>query len=216
MIKPTIGYKKLVSTLTLVTVAGLSTPMLSGCPAVLGVTAVTAVTSAIDRRTVGTQVEDRTIQVKAIAAINDKVGDGVHVNVTVYNRKLLLTGEAVNASLVNRVEGAVSNIDNLKTVVNDIQVAGLASMTSRSNDAIITGKVKAAFLDNAEVDTSAIKVTTEASVVYLMGLVTNAEGNMAAQAASRVSGVKKVVKVFDYISDAELRQIKANAGKKDG
>lgn len=205
--------KSFLSLLGVVAALGVATPMLTGCPAVIGVTAVTAVSSAIDRRTVGIQVEDRTIQLKAIRALNEQIKEGTHINVTVYNRKILMTGEAINDDLRRQAGSAVANIENVRSIVNDIQVAGISSMTSRSNDTLITGKVKAAFLEDEQIEVSAVKVTTEAGVVYLMGLVTRTESDLIAGRASRVSGVKKVVKAFDYLSQEELNQIKANAEK---
>lgn len=194
------------SAVALSTVA-LSTPLLTGCPAVIGVTAVTAATSAVDRRTVGTQVEDRTIQLKASSELMSKIGDAAHVNVTVYNRMILLTGEAPDETLRNKAEGAVSNITNLRSIVNDIQVAGKSSLTSRSNDALITGKVKAALLDAQDISASAFKVTTERGSVYLMGLVTEREVDRAARIASAVGGVQKVIKVVELISETELENM---------
>lgn len=200
---------KWISLLSVMATLSVATPMLTGCPAVIGVTAVTAVSSAIDRRTVGIQVEDRTIQLKAIRALNENIKEGTHINVTVYNRKILMTGQAINEDLRRQAGSAVANIENVQSIVNDIQVEGISSMTSRSNDTLITGKVKAAFLEDKQIEVSAVKVTTEAGVVYLMGLVTRTESDLIAGRASRVSGVKKVVKAFDYISQEELNQIKA-------
>lgn len=205
---------------TLLSVAALSsvalaTPLLSGCPAVIGVTAMTAASSAADRRTVGTQVEDRTIQLKAAAELSSKIGDAAHINVTVFNRMILLTGEAPDETTRNRAEGAVSNIVNLRSIVNDVQIAGKSSLTSRSNDALLTGKVKAALLDAQDVSASSFKVTTERGVVYLMGLVTEREVDRASTIASRVGGVQKVVKVVDLISETELANMH-KTGANDG
>lgn len=200
---------KIKSCAALLTLVGSlsSVTLLTGCPAVIGVTAVTAASSAADRRTVGIQVEDRNIQLKANSALNEKLGDGVHVNVTVYNRQVLLTGQAPDEFNKNRAEGSVSNISNVRSIVNDIQIAGVSSLTSRSNDAFITGKVKAALLDAQDVSASSFKVTTEAGTVYLMGLVTATEADRAARIAAGVSGVQRVVKVVDLISESELTKI---------
>lgn len=184
-----------------------SVSLLSGCPAVIGVTAVTAASSAVDRRTLGIQVEDRNIQIKAKSALNEKLGDGVHVNVTVYNRQVLLTGQAPDEFTKSRAEGSVSNVTNVRSIVNDIQVAGVSSLTSRSNDALITGKVKAALIDAQDISATAFKVTTEAGTVYLMGLVTPNEADRAARIAAGVGGVQRVVKVLDLISESELSRI---------
>lgn len=200
---------KIKSCVALLTLAGSlsSVTLLTGCPAVIGVTAVTAASSAADRRTVGIQVEDKNIQLKANSALKEKLGDGANVNVTVYNRQVLLTGQAPDEFTRNRAEGSVSNISNVSSIVNDIQVAGVSSLTSRSNDAFITGKVKAALIDSQQVSASAFKVTTEAGTVYLMGLVTSSEADLAARIAAGVSGVQRVVKVLDLISESELAKI---------
>lgn len=187
----------------------LALPLLSGCFFGAAAALTTSTLAASDRRTVGTQVEDRTIQLKATNIISGDFGDTVHVNVTVYNRHMLLTGEAPDETTRRRVEGAVSNIANLHLVTNDIKIAGNSSLTSRTNDTLLTTKVKASLLDAQDVFGNAFKVTTEAGSVYLMGLVTEREADRAAQIAAGVSGVTRVVKVIDPISEAELKTMTA-------
>ncbi|HEX4842622.1 MAG TPA: BON domain-containing protein [Limnobacter sp.] len=197
------------SAISAVLCASLAAPLLGGCffGAAAAITAGSL--AAADRRTVGTQVEDRSIQLKAESAVRDTFGDAVHVNATVYNRQLLLTGQAPDDATRARIETRVSTVPNIRLVVNDIQVAGKSSLSSRSNDAFITGKVKASLLDAQDIFANSFKVTTEAGVVYIMGLVTDREANRAAQIAAGVPGVVKVVKVVELISEAELSRLTA-------
>jgi osmotically-inducible protein OsmY len=152
-----------------------------------------------DRRTLATQAEDKTIFAKAESRIGERFGDRVHVNVTSFNRRVLLTGEVADANMRVEVERVVGGVENVAAIVNELQVAGISSMTARTNDSIITSKVKGNFVDERNLQANAFKVVTESSVVYLMGLVTRAEADLAARVASRTSGVKQVVKVFDYV-----------------
>ncbi len=198
--------KRLISVITLSSIVLTSNLILSGCaaPIVLGASAVTAAFAATDRRSVGTQIEDKNIQLRAASELAKQLGEGAQVNVTVYNRKVLLTGEAPNEFTRNRAEGAVSNILNVTSVVNDIKIAGASSVTSRSNDSLITGKVKTALINSQDVSAQTFKVVTEAGSVYLMGIATEREASRAASIAAGVSGVQRVVKVIEIISEAAL------------
>ena len=179
--------------------AALALPALQGCfPIVAGGVAAGAL-AIDDRRTLAAQGEDKSIFAKAETRISERFGDKVHVNVTSFNRRVLLTGEVPDDKVRAEVERVAGGVENVATVVNELQVAGISSLTARTNDAIITSKVKGNFVDDRDVQANAIKVVTEASVVYLMGLVTRAEGDRAATVAARTSGVKQVVKVFDYV-----------------
>jgi osmotically-inducible protein OsmY len=171
---------------------------LQGCPALIGVGGVAAFTSLEDRRTAGTQLEDSGIESRAITRINERIGERAHVNVTVYNRALLLTGEAWDEATRTEIENIARALPNVRAVTNEIQVAGLSSATSRANDTVLTARVKGRFLNAGEFSSLHVKVVTEAAVVYLLGLVTETEGNAAAELARTTSGVRKVVKVFDY------------------
>jgi osmotically-inducible protein OsmY len=193
--------------ISLLLLAALTLPFLSGCffGAVAGIAAGSL--AAADRRTVGTQLEDRTLQVKTESAIRESFGEAVHVNATVYNRQILLTGEAPDENTRNQIEARVSTLPNIRLVLNDIQLGFKSPLSSRSKDALITAKVKASLLDAQDIFANSFKVTTESGVVYLMGLVSEREANRAASIAAGVPGVVKVVKVLELISEAELSRL---------
>jgi len=178
---------------------------LSGCVAMAVGGAATAVLSANDRRTLGMQTEDKAINVKAEIKMQQLTGENGHVNVTSYNRKVLLTGEVRDEAMKQAAEREVRAIDNVVSVINELEIAGPSSYTSRSNDALITTKVKASLVDKKTVSATAFKVTTERGVVYLQGLVTPREGNIAADVAKGVAGVNRVVKIFEYIAEEDPR-----------
>ena len=181
------------------------TGALSACaPLVLGGAMVGSVLMATDRRSSGAQVEDQAIELKAINRVREVVGDRGHVNTTSYNRMVLLTGEVPNEADKLAVEQAVARIENVRSTVNDLVIAGNSSLTSRSNDTILTSKVKAAFVDARDMLSNAFKVVTERGTVYLMGRVTEREATRAAELARSVSGVQKVVRVFEVVTEAEL------------
>ncbi len=187
---------RLVLTLALLAVI---LPALQGCfPIVAGGIAAGAL-AIDDRRTLATQAEDKTIFAKAETRVIERLGNKVHINITSFNRRVLLTGEVPDEQTRTEAERIVGGVENVAIVVNELQIAGISSLTARTNDAIITSKVKGNFVDDRDVQANAFKVVTEASVVYLMGLVTRAEGDRAAAVAARTSGVKQVVKVFDYV-----------------
>jgi osmotically-inducible protein OsmY len=158
-----------------------------------------------DRRSVGIQVEDQNIELKAGNRISEKYGDAVHVSVNVYNRKLLLTGEVPSEAVRTEIESVVGSIENLRTVVNDLAVAPASSLNTRANDSVLTGKVKATLIDAKDLFSNAFRVNTDRGNVYLMGIVTEREGKRAAQLVSTIPGIMKVVTAFDYISEAELQ-----------
>jgi osmotically-inducible protein OsmY len=176
-------------------VAGIS---LSGCIPVAVVGGGAAVLSAQDRRTSGTQIEDEGIELRAGNRIGERFGDKAHVNVTSYNRMALLTGEAPDDRSKGEIEKIVGALPNVRGVTNDLQVAGVSSLPARGNDAFLTSKVKARFLDAGKFNPVHVKVVSEASVVYLLGIVTEAEANLAVELARTTGGVRKVVKVFEY------------------
>jgi len=180
---------------------------LQGCVGMALGGAVVGTLAATDRRTLGAQTEDKAIIVKGETRMHKLVGDAGHVNVTSFNRKVLLTGEVRDDAMRQAAAREVSAIEGVQSVANELEVAGLSSFTSRSNDSLITGKVKASFVDAKELQANSIKVVTERSIVYLMGRVTSQEGQMAAEVARGVSGVHKVIKMFEYLSDDELKQL---------
>jgi osmotically-inducible protein OsmY len=188
----------LAAALAAATLLGACAPLLVG-----GAVAGTAL-MVTDRRTSGTQVEDQAIELKALTRVRETVGDRGHVNATSYSRLVLLTGEVPSDADKAAVEQAVGRIENVRSIVNELAVMGSASLTSRSNDTILTSKVKASFVDAKDVFANAFKVVTERGTVYLMGRVTEREANRASDIARGVSGVQKVVRVFEVISEAEL------------
>lgn len=179
---------------------------LSGCAPLLIGGAAGTVLVASDRRSAGTQLEDETIELRAKSAIRDQLGTRVRVDVTSYNRQALLTGEVASAQDKQAVERLVGQVDNVRSVVNELAVRNTPSLWDRSNDALITGRVKAAFIDS-KVQVNAVKVVTEHAVVYLMGRVTQAEADRATEAARAIRGVQRVVRIFELISDDELKRM---------
>jgi len=178
--------------------------VLGGCVAVAGGAMIGGTMMAVDRRTTGAQVDDQTIDLRSSSAITAAIGDRGHVNASSYNRVVLLTGEVPTDADRAKVEAAVAKVENVRAVVNEIAVMPNSSLGGQTNDTIITGKVKAAFLDAKELQVASIKVITERGVVFLMGRVTQTESDIAAQRARSVGGVQKVVKVFEIITPAEL------------
>jgi osmotically-inducible protein OsmY len=178
--------------------------VLGGCVAAVGGAMVGGTMMAVDRRSAGAQVDDQTIDLRAASAISAAVVDRAHVNASSYNRVVLLTGEVPTEADRAKVEAAVAKVENVRAVVNELAVMPNSSFSQQSNDTLITGKVKAAFVDAKELQVASMKVVTERGIVYLMGRVTEAEANVAGNVARSVSGVQKVVKVFEIITPAEL------------
>ncbi len=191
---------------TLVTLA--TAAALQACaPLVVGGAAVGGALMATDRRTSGTQVEDASIEVKGGNRVKEVLGDRGHVNVNSYNRMVLLTGEVPNEADRAAVEQAVARVENVKSVVNELAVGFSSSLTSRSNDVLIQSKVKATYLDAKDLMSNAFDVVVERGNVYLMGRVTEREASRATDLARSISGVVKVVRVFEVITEAELAEL---------
>ena len=190
---------------TLLAAAALAAGLSACAPLVVG-GAVMGGMMATDRRTTGTQVEDEGIELRAVNRIRETLGDRAHVNVTSFNRQVLLTGEVPTAQDRATVDQIVAGVNNVRSVVNDLAVMPSTSLVQRSNDVLITGKVRASFVDAKDVFASAYKVVTERNVVYLMGLVTPREATRATEIARGVGGVSKVVRVFEMITEDDLRR----------
>ncbi len=174
-------------------------PLVNGCaPVFVGGAAATGAMVGADRRTVGTMTEDQGIEVKATNRISRQFGDA-HVNVTSYNRMVLLTGEISSAAAKTEAGQIAQAVDNVRGVYNEIQVAGNTSLTARANDSYLTSKVKARFVDSGKFNALHVKVVTENGVVYLMGLVRRQEADDATELARTTGGVQKVVRVFEYL-----------------
>ena len=188
---------------------------LSACvPLVVGGAVVGGSMMASDRRTSGAQLEDSSIELKSVSRVQTAIGDRGHVNVTSYNRVVLVTGEVPTDTDRQAVEQALSRIENVRSVVNELAVMPSSSLSTRSADSILSGQVKAAFVDANELQSNAIKVVTERSVVYLMGRVTDKEAAVATERARGVNGVLKVVRVFEIISEAELAELQSRPAPK--
>ncbi|MEP7073959.1 MAG: BON domain-containing protein [Nitrosospira sp.] len=177
-------------------------PFLPGCALLLATGVVSGVGAGVavsqDRRTGGSFVEDEGIEMRGGQRISEKFGGNVHVNVTSFNRNVLLTGEVPSENIKKEIGGLVMGVENVRNITNEIAVAGISPFMSRSNDALITSKVKGRFMDAGKFQINHVKVVTENSVVYLLGLVKRDEAQSAVEIASSTTGVKKVVKVFEY------------------
>jgi osmotically-inducible protein OsmY len=185
----------------------LCVPVLTGCFGVAAVGVGSGVLMLSDRRNSETYVSDEGIEIRAANRINEKHGDKVHVNVTSYNRMLLLTGEVPSAEIKADVEKLVAGVPNVKTISNELAVAGSSSFGGRSNDSYVTSKVKARFVDTNKFAANHVKVVTEAGVVFLIGLVTQAEANAAVEIARTTGGVLKVVRVFEIITPEQAKAL---------
>jgi osmotically-inducible protein OsmY len=178
---------------------------LSACAPVMLGGAVMGSLVATDRRTSGAQLEDEGIELRAANRIRDNLGERGHINVNSYNRRVLLTGEVPSAQDKQLVEQIVTRVDNVQTVVNELAVLGNSTLTQRSSDTLVTGRIKAAVLDAKDLFSNAFKVVTERGTTYLMGRVTQREADRATEIARSTPGVQKVVRVFEIISEEELR-----------
>lgn len=194
---------------TLILLAAL-VPVLSGCFGAAAVGVGAGALAFADRRATEVQVTDEGIELRSGNRISEKYGSNTHVNVTSYNRTVLLTGEVPDAAAKAEIEKIVAEVPNVKAISNELQVAATSSLTGRSNDTYITSKVKARFIDANQFAANHVKVVTEAGVVYLMGLVSQKEANAAVEVARTTGGVQKVVRVFEIISDAEAAKSAPN------
>ena len=177
----------------------------SGCvPLIMGGAMVGGGLVATDRRTSGTVLEDEGIELRSTGRIRENLGERVHVNVTSYNRQVLLTGEVPSAQDKQLVEKIVAGVDNVRNIVNELGVMGNSTLTQRSSDTIVTGRVKAGLLDAKDLFANSFKVTTERGVTYVMGRVTQREATRATDVISRTPGVQRLVRVLEIISEEEL------------
>lgn len=182
-------------------------PALAGCfgAAAVGVGAGALIAS--DRRASETYLADEAIELRAGNRISEKYGNNTHVNVTSYNRTVLLTGEVPTEAIKADVEKLVAGVPNVKAIDNELAVAGVSSFGGRSNDAYITSKVKARFVDANKFPATQVKVVTEAGIVFLLGLVTQTEANAAVEIARTTGGVQKVVRVFEIITPEQAKAL---------
>ncbi len=194
--------------------AATAVVLLSGCaPLVVGGAAVGGALVVTDRRSVGIQLEDETIERRINRALAEKFPrDRANISVTSYNRRVLLTGEVVNEQGKLDAQAIAEKTENVAGVLNELHIGSLSTLSNRNFDTALSAKVRAALLEAKGVPSATVKIVSERSVVYLMGRVTQEEGEAAARAASRVSGVRQVVKYFDYLSESEAAELKRKSG----
>jgi osmotically-inducible protein OsmY len=201
--KQTRPRRFLMSTLSAVLVA----TTLAGCaPLVVGGAMVGGMV-ATDRRTSGAQLDDEGIELRSANRLRDALGDRGHLNVTSYNRKVLVTGEVPSDTDRQLVERTVSGVDNVRAIINEVAIMGHSTLTQRSSDVLVTGRVKATMVDAQDIFANAFKVVTERGTVYLMGRVTQREADRATEITRGVTGVQRVVRVLEVITDAELQRM---------
>jgi osmotically-inducible protein OsmY len=199
--------------LSLVLVSTIAASALSGCIGLAATGAAVGVLAVTDRRTLGAQTDDQGIELKAFARVQDALKNPGGVSVTSYNRRVLLTGQVLDAAAKQAAEKAVTSIEGVRQIHNELVISGRSGLGTNANDTLVTTKIKAAFVDAKDVQANTIKVVTEQGIAYLMGILTQEEANRASQVASRVGGVQRVVTVFEIVSSDELRRIEATAGK---
>jgi len=189
---------------------------LSGCaPLIVGGAAVMGGMVASDRRTTGTVLEDEGIELKSASRIRDSLLERAHVNITSYNRQVLITGEVPSATDRQLVEKIVAGVENVRNIVNELEVMGNSTLTQRSSDALVTGRVRASLVDAQDLFANAFKITTERGTVYLMGRVTPREVKRATEVVSGTTGVQRVVRVLETLSEDDLARMQpAQAVKK--
>jgi osmotically-inducible protein OsmY len=179
----------------------LGAVLVQACAPVIVAGGATAAAVATDRRTAGAFVDDNAIEVKARKALNSdpEIGDDVHINITSLNGIVLLTGETTTGALRDRALALIRVVPGIRRIVNEVVIAEPTAFASRTHDSWITGKVKTKLLSTENIPARHVKVVTENSVVYLMGLVTQQEGALAAKETQQVGGVERIVKLFEYL-----------------
>jgi osmotically-inducible protein OsmY len=166
---------------------------------VIGAGVGAGVMMADDRRTSATILEDQTIEIKAGNRIKERFPDDARVGVTSFNRYVLVTGQVTSEEMKTDITMLVMEVPNVRNVQNEVTVSGAASLLGRSNDGLLSTRVKGRLVQNKSVGANHVKVVTESGTVYLMGLVTRTEAEEAAQTAATTGGVERVVKVFEYL-----------------
>ncbi len=166
---------------------------------------------AVDRRTSGAMLEDQSIELKISSRIRDALGEKVHISVTSYNRKVLLTGEAPDQKDKERAGEIAKGADNITSVWNEIGVTSMSTLTERTNDLVAAGRIKADLIDAKDLFSNAYKIVVERGTVYVMGRITAREAKRVSSVASGVSGVKKVVLVHETITEDELANLQTKS-----
>lgn len=185
----------------------MATAFTACVPAIMIAGGATGVLAIHDRRTTGVQADDEGIEWKALQRVPQKYAEASHTNYTAYNARVLITGEAANESVRQGIGDAVLGIAGVKEIFNEMVIGENSSLVSRSNDSYITSKIKAKLVEVEGLSANHVKVVTEAGIVYLMGLVTANEAHLAIEATRVISGVKKVVSLFEVLPDAQIKAI---------
>jgi osmotically-inducible protein OsmY len=182
----------------------LGAALLPGCaPVLIGAGAAGALSVSEDRRSSGAQLDDQSIEWRSSSRISERFGNKVHVNITSYNRNALLTGEVPDERARDEIDKMVRAVPSVQAITNELAVAELTSLGSRTTDSYITSKIKTRFLDAAKFSPLHVKVVTEAGVVYLLGTVTDQEAAEAVEIARTTGGVRKVVKMFEACKETD-------------
>ena len=205
--------KKLIQRTTLGLLLAGSLASLSGCFPVIVGGAVMGSLVATDRRTSGAVVEDEGIELRSSSRIRENLGERVHINITSYNRQVLMTGEVPSAQDKQLAEKVVSGVDNVRNIVNELAVMGNSTLTQRSSDTLVTGRVKAALVDAKDLFANSFKIITERGTTYVMGRVTAREAKRATEVISNTPGVQRVVRILETISEEELARTLPQAPK---
>ncbi len=185
----------------------LLVPLLQGCLPMLAAGATGGAMAALDRRSLGTQTDDETIEWKASARVSEKFSDYTHVNFASFNRKALIVGEVPSADTKVEIERIVNGVPQVQGVYNELAIGAVSSFSARSNDSYLTTLVKSRFVDSGKVNAMHVKVVTDAGIVYLLGLVTQREAETAIQVARTTSGVQKVVNLLEVIPETQAREL---------
>ena len=188
--------------------AVLLTASLAGCvPLVIGGAVAGGTLVATDRRTSGAQLEDEGIELRGSNRLRTALGERGHINLTSYNRQVLLTGEVASEQDKQLAEMTIAKVENVTSVVNELAVSGVSTLSQRSSDVLATGRVRAQLVDARDLFANSFKVVTERGTAYLMGRVTQREADRATSIARTTTGVLKVVRLFDLISEADLARL---------
>lgn len=191
-----------------------ATLALSACaPLLVGGAAVTTAVVVTDRRTSGAQLEDQGIELRASSRLREEVGSRVRVNVTSYNRRVLLTGEAPNERDKALVAEIVGRVDNVTEVINELEVVNSPSLRERAADTVTSGRVRASIFDAKDLSVNAFRFVTERGTVYMMGRVTQREADRATEIVRNTQGVQRVVRVLEIITEEELRRLQPSSAE---
>ena len=210
-------------TLVAILLSSILLPALQGCVPVVAAGVGVGLSSVVDRRSLGTQTEDESIEWKAAARARDYLGAQenaqadaqTHLNFTSFNRKVLISGEVPSSEIKAELERRVLSVPNVESVYNELNIREPSSFSQRSNDSYITTKIKSRSLDGQKFNPIHMKVVTEFGVAFILGMMSQAEADAAIQVARTTAGVKKVINLIEVIPDAKARELDAAKEGKD-